>query len=232
MTTRPDFGRRSVEPELMDSGRISFDEFHHCLQTLERINTLTLAYRPTLKWMRQRQGKTRLTVLDAGSGGGDMLRRLQKSNPLLKLIGVDLNPWSKKSAELSTTEKAHIRFETADIFDFDVGSGIDIIISSLFTHHLSDDEIIRFLQWMNATARRGWFINDLHRHPLPYYFIKYAVRIFCRNRLIRHDAPVSVARAFSKADWRRFLVRAGIRQDKVRIRWCFPFRYCVSCVKP
>jgi len=25
---------------------------------------------------------------------------------------------------------------------------------------------------MDSHARSGWFINDLHRHPLPYYFIK------------------------------------------------------------
>ena len=36
----------------MDMPGISFEEFHQCMQELEMINHLTLAYRPTLSWMR------------------------------------------------------------------------------------------------------------------------------------------------------------------------------------
>ena len=215
---RLDFCHRSTECELMDSKNISFDEFHHCLRTLERINIFTLAYRPTLGWIRRVQSNKPLVVLDAGSGGGDMLRRVAKMNPSFTLTGVDLNPWAKQSAELMTAKETAIRFETADIFDTGARKDIDIVISSLFTHHLSDDQIINFLRWMDTTARCGWFINDLHRHPLPYYFIKYAVKVFCRSRIVRHDAPVSVARAFSKTDWRRLLERAGITENRVQIK--------------
>lgn len=229
---RPDFSRRSTDHELMDSKNISFDEFHDCLKALALINTFTLAYRPTICWIKRIKTNKPLVVLDAGSGGGDMLRKVAKAYPSSVLKGVDLNPWSKKSAEMVTHKKMAIQFETSDIFAFGSDKNIDVIISSLFTHHLTDDQIVRFLQWMDATAGRGWFINDLHRHPLPYYFIKYAVKIFCRNRLVRHDAPVSIARAFSRADWQQLLSRAGIPQSRAHIQWFFPFRYCVSCLKP
>lgn len=229
---RPDFSRRSAEHELMDSNNISFDEFHDCLKVLALINIFTFAYRPTIHWIKRIKTNKPLVVLDAGSGGGDMLRMLAKTDPSFVLTGVDLNPWSKKSAEMVTSRKMAIHFETADISVFSADRNIDVIISSLFTHHLSDDQIVHFLHWMDATARRGWFINDLHRHPLPYYFIKYVIKIFCRNRIVRHDAPVSVARAFSRADWRRLLERAGIAQNRAQIKWFFPFRYCVSCIRP
>ncbi len=229
--TGPDFSRRSTEHELMDSKNITFDEFHDCLKTLAIINIFTLAYRPTIRWIKRIKTNKPLVVLDAGSGGGDMLRKLAKTCPSFTLVGVDSNPCSKQSAEMVTSKKMPIRFETADIFSVDADGNIDVIISSLFTHHLSDDQIVHFLQWMDATAQRGWFINDLHRHPLPYYFIKYAVKIFCLNRIVRHDAPVSVARAFSKEDWQQLLNRAGIPQSRAHIQWFFPFRYCVSCLK-
>jgi hypothetical protein len=52
--------------------------------------------------------------------------------------------------------------------------------------------------------------------------------MFSRNRLIRNDAAVSVARAFSVADWQRMLDKAGIG-GRARVQWFFPFRLCVSC---
>ncbi len=64
----------------------------------------------------------------------------------------------------------------------------------------------------------------------PSYFIKFTARIFSRNRLIRNDAAVSVARAFTAADWRSLLEKAGIG-DRARVQWFFPFRLCVSCRK-
>lgn len=232
----PNFNQRSTENELMDQEGISFAEFHDCLQGLERINHLTLAYRPTLRWLRPwlKSGEP-ICILDAGCGGGDMLRQIerqlrsehQKNN--VRLLGVDLNPWSKRSAELCTNAAA-IHYETADVFRFQLEQSLDLIICSLFTHHLSDNQVIDFLRWIDTRARKGWFINDLHRHPLPYYFIKAATALFSRNRLIRNDAAVSVARAFSISDWQRLLEQAGLA-DRARIQWFFPFRLCISCTR-
>jgi 2-polyprenyl-3-methyl-5-hydroxy-6-metoxy-1,4-benzoquinol methylase len=230
------FYQRSYESELMDEEGIAFDEFHHCLQQLETINHLTLAYRPTLRWLNQWMNSGEpLVILDVGCGGGDMLRQIAKkfSRGNAKnesvLIGVDLNPWAKKSAELDR-EFPWIHYETTDIFSFAYNRPIDIIIASLFTHHLTDSQIIHFLRWINGRAQRGWFINDLHRHPVPYYFIKAATRLLSRNRLIRNDAAVSVARSFTRADWQTLLDEAEIR-SRARISWHFPFRFCVSCEK-
>lgn len=241
-----DFSQRSDETELMDEKNISFDEFHDCLVGLERINHLTLAYRPTLQWLRPWLDRNEsLCILDVASGGGDMLRKIAStlatrvaSTEHVQMIGVDLNPWSKKSAELLTQSLAThdpiaasaITFTTADIFEFAPERPIDIIISSLFTHHLTHAQIVDFLRWMDSRACKGWFINDLHRHAIPYYFIKIATAVFSRNRLIRNDAAVSVARSFTLADWQRLINEAGLN-GRVRIQWFFPFRLCLSCDK-
>lgn len=232
-----DFSQRSGESELMDEENISYAEFHDCLQSLETINHLTLAYRPTLRWLRGwSAAKKPLRILDAGSGGGDMLRQVAKhfaatgsEKQNLELIGIDLNPWSKKSAEQHPF-LPQIEYHTANIFRFEPERKIDLIICSLFTHHLSDAQLVEFLRWIDRRAERGWFINDLHRHAVPYYFIKTATALFSRNRLIRNDAAVSVARAFSVADWQCLLERAGIG-DRASIRWYFPFRLCIACDK-
>lgn len=240
-----DFSHRSDETELMDEDNISFEEFHDCLIGLERINHLTMAYRPTLQWLQPFITRNEhLTLLDAATGGGDMLRQIANKWPVrvatgqLQLLGVDLNPWAKKSAEYwpsySTPVPAIvpsvITYETANIFEFAPEQPPDIVISSLFTHHLTNTQVVNFLRWMDSRARKGWFINDLHRHAIPYYFIKGATAIFSRNRLIRNDAAVSVARSFTGADWQELINKAGLK-GQVRIQWFFPFRLCVSCNK-
>jgi SAM-dependent methyltransferase len=233
--TTVDFTRRSTQSELMDTEPVSFDEFHQCLRELEIINICSLAYRPTRRWFRRmlervKPGET-VSVLDVGSGGGDMLRRIWKwvrgRNLKADLAGVDLNPWSKRSAEQSTPHEMHIAYETSDIFSFDQSRRADFIICSNFTHHLNDAELVRFIRWMETHARRGWFINDLHRHPLPYYFIKNFFGVLPFNRLTRNDGPISISRAFTAADWRRILSEAGV-VERAKVEWFFPFRYAVS----
>jgi hypothetical protein len=161
-----------------------------------------------------------------------MLRKIwkwaQRSGRETYLTGVDVNPWSKQSAEIVTPPDAPIQYETADIFSFDPERRADFIISSLFTHHLTDNEIVKFLRWMDRHATRGWFINDLHRHPLPFFLISYATRLLGFGPMVQYDGPISVARAFTAADWRRLVAEAEIPVERIRINWFFPFRYCVA----
>jgi SAM-dependent methyltransferase len=230
------FSCRSHQLEMMDRDAIGFEDFCKCLRDLEMVNVCTLAYRPTLHWLKRalRGDKSRqpVFILDIGSGGGGMLRKIwrwaQRSGRETCLTGVDVNPWSKKSAESVTPPHAPIQYETADIFSFDPDRRADFIISSLFTHHLTDNEVVKFLRWMDRHATQGWFINDLHRHPLPFFLIRYATRLLGFGPMVQHDGPISVARAFTAADWRRLIAEAGIPMRRIRINWFFPFRYCVA----
>jgi len=234
--TELDFKRRSTQTELMDTEPVSFAEFHQCLRQLTIVNVCTLAYRPTLRWLRRTVRYTMpqgtVSVLDIGSGGGDMLRKiwklLQRRDLKANLTGVDLNPWSKQSAEADTPAEMNIRYETANVFSLDPSRQSDFIISCNFTHHLTDAELVRFIKWMDGHAKRGWFINDLHRHPLPYYFVKTVFLLLPLSRMMRSDGPISISRAFVAADWRRLLAEAGIPRSRSSIKWFFPFRYVVA----
>ena len=84
---------------------------------------------------------------------------------------------------------------------------------------------------MDSHAIRGWFINDLHRHPLPYHFVKTVFHLLPLSRMMRSDGPISISRAFVAADWRRLLAEAGIPRSRTSIKWYFPFRYVVACRK-
>jgi 2-polyprenyl-3-methyl-5-hydroxy-6-metoxy-1,4-benzoquinol methylase len=236
LKVQQDFRSRSHQPEMMDDDAVGFEEFRRCLHDLERVNACTLAYRPTLHWLkrvwRDDQSRQPVSILDIGCGGGGMLRKIwqwaRRRGSATCLTGVDLNPWSKASAERVTPPDARIQYETSNIFSFDPERRADFIISSLFTHHLSDDEVVTFLRWMDHHATQGWFINDLHRHPVPFFLIRYVTRLLRFSPMVQHDGPVSVARAFTAADWRRLIAAAGIPAARIRINWFFPFRYCVA----
>ena len=102
----------------------------------------------------------------------------------------------------------------------------DFIITSQFTHHLTDAEVVEFLRWLPLHAARGWFIGDVQRHVVAYYGFPILARVFGWHRFIREDGQISVARSFHKAEWRALLAQAGISDASVT--WQFPFRLCVA----
>ncbi len=225
-----DWSTRSTATEWMDEPDADPADWAACLRDLTAVNTLTLARPPTVSFLRRAaRGRRTLSVLDVGSGGGDMLRRVarwgRRRGLALRLEGVDLGPASAPAADAATPPALNIRYRTGDVFDEPPGS-VDVVISSLFTHHLPDAEVVRFLQWMERTAVIGWFVNDLHRHPLAYHGFRALSAVAGWHPMVRHDGPVSVARSFRRADWARLLREAGV--PEARVRWHLPFRYGVS----
>lgn len=205
------------------------------MRDLASVNTVTLARPPTLAFLRlvARRSAGTLSLLDVGSGEGDMLRRIARwgarRGTALRLEGIDLNPACTEAARAATPSDLPITYRTGNVFDEAPGS-VDVVISSLVTHHMSDDEIVHFLQWMERTARRGWFINDLHRHPLAYQGFRALSWTAGWHPTVRHDGAISVLRSFVRTDWERLLRQAGL--DRVaQVRWHVPFRYCVSRIK-
>ena len=237
----PDFSKRDTTPELMDSEVVGYEELRGVLRELTQANELSLAYRPTLSFFKRlaREGRLaedrRIVVIDAASGYGDMSRKVDawaaKNGVNLEIIGVDMNPWAARAASEATTPGRPLRWVTANLFDFRPEGGADIIMSSLFTHHLPDPQLVRFIRWMEENARIGWFINDLERHPVPYYFLKFAFWATRRHRFMRYDGPVSIASAFKKEDWVRLLKEAGLRESAARLETWMPFRLCISRIK-
>jgi SAM-dependent methyltransferase len=229
---------RSRAPELMDTERVDLVTFKACLKDLERINRWTGAYRITLGWLerlRRMHAVRRLSLVDVGSGYGDMLRRIgawgAAHGVALDLTGIDLNPHATAIAARATPPGPRVRYITADVFELSPALRPDVVISSLFAHHLDDRQLVRFLQWMEASARLGWLINDLHRHPIAYGIARWAPRLLHMNRLVRHDAPVSVARSCVRRDWERLLAEAGLAGPPTAVSWRFPFRYAVGRIK-
>ncbi len=229
----PDFSRRATADEWMDGDDVSQAEFTATMRDLASVNTLTLARRPTLAFvdaaLRALPGRE-LMILDVGFGAGDMLRAVarlcRRRGRAVRLVGIDLNPRSEPAARAATPDDLPITYVTGDAYVWALGQTIDLVVSSLVTHHMTDDEIVGFLRWMEATARLGWLVNDLHRHRLAYHGFRALAATMRWHRFVRHDGPLSVARAFDRGDWERRLAQADVAE--ARVDWWFPFRYCVE----
>lgn len=235
------FSTRDTTPELMDTEECSFEDFRSCLEQLAQVNRLSFAYRPTLAFFAELHRAGLLSrprpirIADMGCGYGDMLRRIdrwaEQRRIAVDLVGIDFNPWATRAAREATPPGRQIRWLTENLFDYRPAASIDIVISSLFTHHLHDDVLIRFVSWMEERARIAWLVNDLQRHPLPYYAVKLAFFATRRHRFMQHDGPVSIASAFRRSDWQRYVQAAGIPLDAVSIERWMPFRLRVSRIK-
>ena len=214
----------------MDSPDISPAEFAHVLADLARVNRWTLAARPTLSFLRAAVGdRRRFEVLDVGFGQGDMLRRIarwaRKRGKQARLIGVDLNAKSLAAATMATSDLP-LDLRIGDYHE--IASPIDCIVSSLVAHHMSHAELIDFIRYMEAHAKLGWLINDLHRHQLAYRGYPVLARLLGVHRIVREDGTLSIARAFRPAEWQAILAEAGVPTGAAKVVRHFPFRLCVE----
>ena len=220
-------------PEWMDEP-CSYEDFRACLIDLAQVNRLTLASRPTLHWLDRlvaaHPPTEPLRIVDVGSGGGDMLRQIagwaKHRAVQVQLTGIDLNPHAARAARELTPANMDIDWITGDAFSYTQTA--DVILSSLFTHHLPEPEIVRFLAWMEAVARRGWFINDLVREETPLQLFTVLSRLARWHRFVRHDGPVSFRRSFREDDWRRMISAAGIPLTSITLQRWTPGRLCVG----
>jgi len=228
---RKDFTQRAHLSEWMDEP-CSYPMFRECLRDLEQVNRVLGGYTPSLAWIEEslQHCNDPVHLLDVGSGGGGLLRAVEASEfahgRSVKLTGIDLNPHAAQAAKEFTPKGSAIAWMTGDALTYP--GPATLIVSSLLTHHLTEEQIVRFLAWMEATATGGWFINDLRRSAKAYYSFKLLAWALRWHRFVRHDGPVSVRRAFLAEDWQRMCSAAGLPMSEIRIEEKPFARLCVS----
>jgi len=233
-----DFGRRAELSELIDEpcGREVMQAY---LRDLARLNRWFLGYRPVLDWLQKMNGRAPrepLRIVDVGCGYGDGLRRVElwarARGMAVELTGIDLNPDTIAIAADADPMESGIRWVAADIFEYRMDRQAHVVMSSLFTHHLRDDDVVRFIAWMENHAEVGWFINDLSRAPVPYHLLRWFSKAARLHPYVQHDGPVSFLRAFVGGDWERLCAAAGLKREDFEIVSYTPARLCVSRRKP
>jgi SAM-dependent methyltransferase len=229
-----DFRRRAQFTERMDEP-CTRDDLRACLRDIVRLNRWFLGDRPLFHWLGAFLSPPipqPLRILDVGCGNGDILRRIAcwagERKLAVKLTGLDINPDAIAIAAEATPPAAPIRWIAANVLTYTPAEPPHLVVSSLFAHHLSDSEIIRFLNWMERHAALGWFINDLSRATIPYHFLRIFTRLARLHPFVQYDASASVARAFIPQDWQNVCAAAGLSERDFLIQAFTPARLCVA----
>jgi 2-polyprenyl-3-methyl-5-hydroxy-6-metoxy-1,4-benzoquinol methylase len=220
-----DFSIRAVSLELLDQPGIPAADIKRNLYELSIINQKLGGHAITLDgFFRLANKQNQIQVCEVGCGGGDNLKAIEKKAkklfPGLSFTGIDINADCIQVAENINWEKP-ARFLVNDYKKVHFESKPDIIFCSLFCHHFEENEIIDMFRWMSKNAGSGFFINDLHRHPLAYHSIRLLTSLFSRSYLVKNDAPLSVLRGFKKKELVVLLNKAGISNYTIRWKWAF-----------
>src|SRR5262245_1616073 len=250
----PSFTTRSNEAELMDGADYSVDEFVENLADLRRVNrwlggksALTRHLFPMIERLVRSGERERpespadlpralspLRLLDVGTGSADIPVRIiewgRRRGFEIEFMVIDLNEIAVREARLQTPGYPEIKVVRADAMNLPFADeSFDFVIASLFLHHFRTPQAAALLRSFARVARSAFIINDLRRHPIAYYTIKFLTWIFTRNRLVRNDSALSVLRGFVE---REIAEIAGAAEIELKIFRHFPYRFILIGTAP
>jgi len=225
-----DFRERSLQPERIDTGDYTSEEYDRFLQDIRLVNRLAgdnRALKNSLLREIERENPQNFSVLDVGAGSGELLRAIarfaRKSRRQADLYGLELNARSARAILEESVDFNEIRAIRGDALSLPFSDdAFDYAICSLFTHHFADAEITRILSEMSRVARRRIFVIDLERHRAAAVLYRMFCAAFRISRLVREDGSLSILKSFTPVELKILGERAHLKN--VSVEKHFPFR--------
>jgi 2-polyprenyl-3-methyl-5-hydroxy-6-metoxy-1,4-benzoquinol methylase len=229
------FKNRSTDIEIMDDLDCKGEVVDQTLRELDFINQWLGGNAVTLNALRllweSKSKSSTITIADLGCGSGEMVRLISKlaseNKQRVSLTGIDANANIIEYAKRSKVNDS-IVFESVNIFSNQFKERkFDIIVCTLFLHHFSDEELVTLFKSFKQQANIGIIVNDIHRHPLAYYSIKWLTQLFSKSAMVKFDAPLSVLRAFTKSELKNILSKAEISNYQLKWKWAFRWQLII-----
>jgi 2-polyprenyl-3-methyl-5-hydroxy-6-metoxy-1,4-benzoquinol methylase len=230
--------QRRLQPEIMDQPDLDVRRHRHALRSLERINWWSGSAGilwPPIWALARRTGKQPLRILDVATGAGDvplrLWRKARRAALQVQMAGCDRSPaaleYARQRAQVKT---APINFFSWDALQGDLPDDYDVVTSSLFLHHLDEEQAVGFLRRMARAAKHLVLVNDLVRSWTGYALAYLGTRMLTTSPVVHTDGPRSVEGAFTVEEVRALAVRAGLEGVMVTGRW--PCRYLLLWSRP
>jgi SAM-dependent methyltransferase len=227
---------RATASERMDGGGVPEAELAGAYRRLRALNRLFAAAAPIrigVERLWADAGKPdRLSVLDVGAGSGDvnraLLRWAERNRVTLSIRLVDVREEACREARRLFRGEERVEVGRGDLFALPERAA-DIVTATQFVHHFGPAELPAVVRRMLDVSRIGVVLNDLRRHIVPWAAVWLTARLITRNRCIRHDGPLSVARGFRDEDWDRLAKDGGF--GELRYARKAPYRYVVTIRK-
>lgn len=156
-------------------------------------------------------GPGSISMLDVGTGSGDILRTLaawlRGTGATVRAVGLDAG-----EEVLRVAGRGDISLVRGDVCDLPFpDDAFDVVCATLVLHHVPDEVQGRALREMARVARRRVLVAELERHHLHLLGARLlASTIWRRNPITRHDGPVSVRRGYTPAELERLAAENGL----------------------
>ena len=161
-----------------------------------------------------------ISVLDVATGSADIpveiVKWARSRGITMAVTAVDVNPLAVREAVDLTRAYPEITIAVADGFSLPYGdASFDIVLCSKTLHHFGEEDTVRLLKEIGRVAAIGYIIMDLRRSWVAWLLISILARIFSRNRLTRHDGPMSVLRSYTVAELAVLAGSAGLASSRI-----------------
>jgi hypothetical protein len=191
--------------ELLDSDAGTPAEVAASLADLRMINRRFGGRETTLRMVErvaQATQSTSLSLLEVAAGSGDV-PSWTRDSLAADGIRLDVTLLDRSASHVGNGGRSIVGDALALPFR---DASFDLVGCGLFAHHLSPDQLIRFMNEGLRVCRRAVLINDLIRHALHLAMV-YAGSPLYGSRLTRHDAPASVKQAYTIQEMQAILRR-------------------------
>jgi len=166
-----------------------------------------------------------VVLADLACGGGDVtlelarrIRGFRCGREAVRVTGYDKSPravaWARDAAARRGIDAS---FEVRDVLA-EGCPACDVVVNSLFLHHLEDDHARGLLAQM-AAARVGGVISDLVRCRVGLALAIAATALLSSSRVARVDGPASVRAARTPSEYRTLCDAAGLCHATIRRAW-------------
>jgi 2-polyprenyl-3-methyl-5-hydroxy-6-metoxy-1,4-benzoquinol methylase len=230
---------RQRQPELMDQPGLDERTHRKALAGIQRVNDISrigyVLWRAIDRVIMERHLES-VRVLDIACGGGDLAICLAghalRRNVDFSADGCDINrtavAHAKAQAVAANADNVHF-FESdalSESFDKSSRGQYDIVMCSLFLHHLEENQAVKILRKMATSVRHAVIIDDLRRTRLGYGLAWIGCRLLTRSPMVHVDGPLSVQGAFTVEEARSLAERAGMQNARIVKHW--PQRFLMT----
>lgn len=223
--------QRSRQQELLDDFHGNEKELEAVFKDINRVNRLLGGNHITIRAvgdLLRQHPKEQFVIMDVGCGDGTILREIakycRKHAFKTQLIGIDLSVDALKIARSASTEFPEISYKVQDVLTLTkTDLNCDILISTLTTHHFTNEQLPMMLAQFARLAKIGFVNNDLHRSRVAYYLFKLFSMVFIKTRTARIDGLISIRRGFKKRELLDFAKKLPNRQHLIKWKWAFRY---------
>jgi len=212
---------RSSQLEWLDDSQAVANELSSNLADIRRLNAWFGGTQVVKRYVGETlSGRGNYSLLDIATGSADipvaLVRWAPKYEMALRVVGLDADPRVLADAR-EVVRDLPVQLVQADAraLPFD-NETFDMVTCCLALHHFNPEEAVQVLAEAWRVARRGLLVVDLTRGYLSWMGAWLATRIVARNRMTRHDGPLSVLRAYTPPEMQNLALRAGIPNAQSR----------------